>query len=254
VDLKTAKLLRTLFTRGQGPMELSQPTGIKIKNNKVFVLDRGFRGIKICDLEGNPANEFKTNTSFGRLNLDVNDKEEIFVGEYTQKDNTYISVYTMKGEKVRTLAKIGSKHELDLQRSSYKIRLDNDGNIVILFYVTREIMKFDSNGNLLWEKKIKNKVLSKADHLNKDGVKRGKNETVHTSMSVFNFNISTKNNIIIGHAFGGCILDKNGNLTHLITFEPPDGLFFFAISSDQVLNIFGTQIMRLYDIKEDILK
>jgi len=247
VDLKTGKLIRTLFRRGQGPNELMMPMSIKVRNSKVFVLDQGFNGIKICDIEGKPVKEFKTSGMIGRRNIDVNDKNEIFAAEYNSQNNTYVTVYTWQGEKKHSLVKIGSGNKLDLQRSSYKVLIDSEGNILLLFPVLRELKKFSPNGEMLWETRIKNKLLDKKD-ADEDGVKVTDKGAIHTKISVFDFIITKSNNIIIGHAYGGCIIDKNGNFTNLITFEPIGALFLFKIAGDKIINGFGPRILNLYDI------
>ncbi len=252
VGLNTGKLIRTLFRRGQGPNELMMPMSLKVRDNKVFVLDQGFNGIKICDLEGKPLKEFKTRGMTGRRNIDVNDKNEIFVAEYNSQENTYVTAYTWQGEKIRSLVKIGPPgSKLDLQRSSYKIRIDGEGNILLLFPVLRELKKFSPTGDMVWETGIKNKVLDlkKEDD---DGVKVTETGAMNTSISVFDFIVTKSNNIVVGHAYGGCIIDKNGKLTSLITFEPVGGLFLFEIAGDKIINGFGPKILNIYDLDKNL--
>jgi len=250
VDFETGKRVRTIFTRGQGPNELMRPVNFAVKNNKVFVLDQGFNGIKIADINGNPVKEFKINGMVGERNLDVNEKDDIFVGEYNGSTKTYVSVYNMDGVRQRTLIKINPNEKFPLERIHYLIRLDNEGNIVILFNVLRELMKYNPHGELMWKCIIKNKFLDKAP---KSEVKSKRKGTINVRISVSYFEITKNNNILVGHAHGGSLFDQNGKLKFLITDDHKYGIGTFEIIGSKLINslIFGGRIL-LYDTKEVI--
>jgi hypothetical protein len=59
VKMSTGELQRTISSRGQGPGELHRPTCLAVKNKKIFVLDRGFNGVKIFDFTGKLISEFR---------------------------------------------------------------------------------------------------------------------------------------------------------------------------------------------------
>ncbi|MCP5046728.1 MAG: hypothetical protein GY940_06125 [bacterium] len=249
VDFKTGKLIKTLFRRGQGPSELMIPASFKVKNNKVFVLDQGFNGIKIMDVNGKFVNEFKIRGMVGMRNLDVNDKGEIFVATYDSTAGTYISVYDMKGNLLRSLIKLGNDtgKRLRLERIHYRVGLDNKGNIILLFLVTRELKKFDANGKLLWATKVNNKILE--PFVGKDDVK-AVSGTIRTNWSVFDLNVMDNNHIMVGHANGGCLYNPEGVLTHLLLLDPLANLGLFDIVGDQLVNVLvWGRVIYVYDFK-----
>jgi hypothetical protein len=116
VDMKTGKLLKTISSRGQGPSELMSPVSMTAKNNMLVVLDRGFGGIKIFAPDGKLINEFRVNNYIiGNRSIDVNDKNEIYLGVVDFNDNSMVSVYDMHGKKKRSL--IRYKGDKDLKES-----------------------------------------------------------------------------------------------------------------------------------------
>lgn len=254
INLDTGKLEKTYFKRGQGPNEIQDGRALKIKNGKIFVLDNGFGGLKIVGLDGKPVNEFKTITSGAAMrNFDVSDKDEIFVAEYDSKTQTYVSVYNMEGKRLNALITIPSDSDRSfLQRYHYMIRLDNQGNIVLLFNVLKELKKFNGKGELIWQTKLKNRLLDKYSKNDKISIDK-KRGTINTTLSVFDFNVTEGNNILVGHSGGASLLDSAGVLKKLVTFEPPSMLFLFEIIDRRIMEIglFGSKIF-LYNMEEKI--
>ena len=252
VDFKTGKLIKTLFNRGQGPNELMIARSLKVKNNKVFVHDSGFNGIKIADMQGNPIKEFKTRGITGIRNIDVNDKNEIFIGEYNSQTKTYVSVYDMNGSKKRSFIQINPEEDdkIPLERIHYKLKVDHEGNIVILFNVLMELKKFNAKGDLIWECKIENELLKTAP---KSKVEIKKSGAMHTKMFVYNLDISPDKNVIVGTAGGVNIFDGGGKLLKVITPEPPNNfIYIFKIIDNKILNILHAgKIIKIFDIKEE---
>ncbi|MCP4216942.1 MAG: hypothetical protein GY765_19995, partial [bacterium] len=164
VELSSGKLVKTISSKGQGPAELHEPTSMRIRDGKIFVLDRGFGGIKMFDTEGRNLGQFRLKTIPWRwTRIDVNDKGEIFVGSLDRNDKSMVSVYDSKGTFLRALIKYKGT---DLAKASrkksgiqYFFKLDNDGNIVLLFYMLRQMAKYDAEGNQLWSVEIKNRIL-----------------------------------------------------------------------------------------------
>jgi hypothetical protein len=70
-------------------------------------------------------------------------------------------------------------------------------------------------------------------------------------MSLFDLGIIGDNNALIGHAGGGCLYDKNGNLTKLLTIEEDGNIESFAVVGDKLINcaLVG-RIIQQYSIKE----
>lgn len=252
VEFESAKLVRTFFRRGQGPSELMTPASLRVRNHKIFVLDSGFNGIKIIGLDGKLVNEFKTKGMSGDRNFDVNEKNEIFLGEYHSLNGTYVSVYNLKGELLRSMCRVDKKKgKLPLERIHYFVRLDDKGNIVLLFSVTRELIKFNDRGDVLWKTKVFNDIIAPY----KDGfVKYGENNTVHTLQGIFGLTILKQNRILIGHVSGGCIYDENGKLTHALYPEIKQNIGHFTLIDSKLINVlvFGN-IIDLIQFKEDML-
>ncbi len=252
VEEKTGKLVKTISSKGQGPFELQNATALRVKNNKIFVLDGGFNGIKIFDTEGNNLNEIKLNVVISWRSIDVNDKEEIFLGRVDTEKKTLVSVFNAKGENLRSIVPV-KKLKKDNQLSPhwyYNIRLDKSGNIYVLFYLLRKLAKYSSKGSLIWEKPIKNEILDR--YPNNDRVWRGFENTVRLRISVFNLDTTPGNNVVISHIGGGCMFSGNGELKKLITLDNGFSLNRVKLLKDRLINLtlFGERIS-IYHYKEE---
>jgi hypothetical protein len=252
VELNSGKLLKTISEKGQGPAQLHDPISMKIKNKMIFVFDRGFNGIKIFSVEGKLIKEFRLNTGTlgsGR-NIDVNDQNEIFVGRIDSVDNTMVSIYDMTGRKVRSLIQFKKKDVsmAKISRHQYLIKLDKKGNIYLLFYMMRKLAKYNNTGKLLWERDIKNEIL---DQYKKDEyVKMGK-ETISKRWYIFDLDVTNNNEIIVGHAGGGCMFDEDGNLKNLILTEIKlDGKPIYTNLG--LFKIRGNVLMNILQLGKDI--
>jgi len=260
VDLSSGKLLKTIGNRGEGPQELHFPIDMAIKNKKIFVLDRGFNGIKIFDVEGKFIDEFRFQKTVGSTRtIDVDEKGEIFLGSLDSNENKMVTVFDAKGKKKRFLIDYKGKNDMSpdaLAQRHYKIRLDNKGNIVILYDILRKVAKHDSKGKLLWEKKIKNKIL---DQFPDEDFIKSNGKTVSTQFSVFNMDIDDADEIYVGFAGGGCVFSKSGELKTLIRMkrilnttqkEEDVSLYLFDINKNMLVNILlnGRYIDR-YEIR-----
>lgn len=249
VDIHTGKLIRTISSRGQGPGELSVPWAIEVKDEKIFVVDKGFRGVKIFGSDGRAINEFKTKTSFRIGSIDVNDRLEIFLDEIDDRAKTLVSVYDIKGNRIRSLAKkqIDTKNrESYLKKSQYHIKVDKEGNIYLLFYLLRKLAKYDKEGQLLWERDIKNEILDKYP---KDDDLRLGQDTISISARVYRIEITSRGSVLVSHASGGSVFNPNGELIKLIGFEEPNSLFLIRMRADKLVNItsFGEYIF-IYNV------
>jgi hypothetical protein len=218
VELSTGKLLKTIGTKGQGPKELMIPVSLRVRNDKIFVLDAGFNGIKIFNPEGNFINEFKLRSALmGKRNIDVNEKDEIFLGKIDYQTKTMVSVYSVKGKRIRSLIRYrGENRNNDMAKISryqYLLKLDNKGNIYLLHYMLRKVGKYDKNGNFLWESDIENEIL--AQFPGNEFVKAN-GKTISTQWYVFNLDVIENNDIVVGHAGGGCLFGEDGKLKKLL--------------------------------------
>jgi len=238
VDKNTAKLVNTIGSKGQGPAELQYGDSFRVKNKMVFVADTGFNGIKIFTIDGKIVKEFKTSSP--PKWIDVNQRNEIFVSGVSSEGYPNISVYNMEGKKVREFLKFPYK---DTGGASYILnselifRMDNDENMVVVFILKKLVRKYSKMGVLLWEKEIKNKIMDKYNTEPRFDVRN--TGAIYYHRSVFSLGFDETGNIIVGHVYGGVIYDKDGNIVHLIEFEPPNNLDTFRIYDGKILAISG---------------
>jgi hypothetical protein len=254
VKRDTGELVQTISSKGQGPKELQDPVNMRLQNSKIFILDRGFNGVKIFDTTGNMINEFKLDFVVGERSIDVNGKEEIFLGRADCKTNSMVQVFDINGKRLRALIPLKEiKGVAKLDKTwYYTIRLDKDENIYVLYYMDRKLEKYDKEGKLLWEKPIKNKLLDQYPDDTK--VKGGSSGQVHTNnQRVFGIDVTPKGNVIVAHTGGGCVFAGDGELISLITTPNEEWtLFQFKIFKDKLMNVtkFG-QIVYIYHYKEE---
>ena len=208
IALDSGKLERTISSKGQGPGELAFPVNICVKNNKVFVIDKGFGGIKIFGVDGSTINEFKVSGAVGRRGIAVDEKDNIYIGNIM--DNTLVSVYSLAGKRLRSLVKatVDLKDKDSIKKRIYWIKIDKQKNIYVLYFVARELEKYDNQGKMLWRAKIENDLLAEYPQSKNPGYR-----------NIFDFHILDNNDILIAHAKGGCILDTNGKLKKVIELK-----------------------------------
>jgi hypothetical protein len=251
VDMKTGKLLKTISSRGQGPSELMSPVSMKAENDLLVVLDRGFGGIKIFAPDGKLINEFRVNNYIiGNRSIDVNDKNEIYLGVVDFNENSMVSVYDIHGKKKRSLIRYRGDKDLKesiskVSRYQYFTKLDKKGNILVLFYMLRKLAKYSPNGELIWEKDIRNKIL---DKIPRDEYINLTQRTISSRYHIFGLDVTSNNDIIIGHGFGGCVFNENGELKKIIQVprienarkeRDFDSLSLFKIKKNILINISG---------------
>jgi hypothetical protein len=232
IDIETGKLAKIIASKGQGPGEVEHPSRIDVKNGKVFVLAYGSRSIKIFSTEGIPIREFSLLGHVWHSGIAVDDKEHIYLGKLDFENKTMVSVYDISGKKLRSLI----KHDLDIKDRAtinshdYKMEIDKSGNIYILFHMPemRIIKKYDNSGKLIWERKIKNRLL-------------GKRNTINDFLIMDNYDI------LIGHHQGGCILDKEGNLKKIIITKRE------LIPYLEVVKVFDDKIIGVSNVANNVI-
>ncbi|MCP4213173.1 MAG: hypothetical protein GY765_00885, partial [bacterium] len=165
VALDTGKLIRTISSKGQGPMELNWPISMDIHGDRIYVLDLGLKSVKVFDVEGRFINGFRIPIVPGWTRISVSRNKEIFIGGYSRADNTLVSVYDAEGKKLRSLIQcVDSDLEAAIKRGKshhqYYMTLDNEDNIVLVYFLLRKVAKYDPKGKLLWESPVKNELLA----------------------------------------------------------------------------------------------
>ncbi len=246
VEWPSGKLIKTISRKGQGPAELHKPFRLIIKNKKIFVLDRGFNGVKVFDYDGASVSQFRFRHILeDSRDIAVNGANEIFIGKPDTANNTMVSVYDMKGKKLRSLIPIpGGKEAIAddrISRDQFVLKIDNKGNIYLLFYMLRQLAKYDPKGNQLWEITLKNELVDRHPNTN---YYRKEGNTTNSRSSVFNIETLPDGRIVVGHTGGGCILDEKGTLKKLLhlgcdldgmTFHV--GLMRFRVKDGVALNL-----------------
>ena len=236
VDKNTAKLVNTIGSKGQGPAELQYGDSFRVINKMVFVADTGFNGIKIFTIDGKIVKEFKTISQ--PKWIDVNQRNEIFVSGVSSEGYPNIAVYNMEGKKIREFLKFPYK---DTGGASYILnselifRMDKDENMGVVFLLKKLVRKYNKVGTVLWEKEIKNKIMDKYNTEPRFDIRS--TGAIYYHRSVISLGFDETGNIIIGHVYGGVIYDKNGNMIHLVQFEPPSNLGNFRIYDGKILAI-----------------
>lgn len=224
VELSTGALVNRISSLGQGPAELMAPLIVRVRNKKVFVLNGGNNGVKIFSVDGSYLGEFKMK-SVPRC-MDVDNNERVYVTETDQWSNPTITVYDIHGKKLSTLFTLQLTKEILADRGEltkrilFDIKLDHEGNVIILHKMLRELRKASPTGVLLWERKIENSML-KPFYKNERTETNEQGQTSGTFL-VTSFDIDQENNIVIGHVGGGCIYSPKGELKSLIEVQPKD--------------------------------
>lgn len=252
IDLKTGSLVKKISSLGQGPAELMMPSVVRVRNKKVFVLSEGYNGIKIFSIAGDFLSGFRTEGVPRWMDVDKN--ENIYVAEADQRSNPVISVYDAQGKKNRTAMTFRLKGEILedkaelVKRQFFTFKIDSEGNIVILFYLLRQLQKASPEGVILWEKKIENSVLK--PFLKNESTKYNERGQPTITYLVNNFDLK-EDNIVIGHVGGGCIYNQEGELIGVLEVqtiehrENPPGFTRLKIIGDKLLGIYsdGTAIL-----------
>lgn len=259
VELSTGKLVKTIASKGQGPGQLHRPAGMVLKNDKLFVLDRGFNGVKVFDTSGKVVSEFRFKNIYhgSHRNIDVNEKNEIFLGVPEPKENAMVSVFNMKGEKLRSLVPIEGGVESiawnKKSRNQYVIKLDEKGNIYLLFFMLRKLTKYDSKGKRLWEIDIKNELL---DSYPNDDYLEAKNGTFRGRNAVFTIETMPGGRLLVGHRVGGAIHREDGTLEKIIQteFTPPHekamcpDIIMASVDKNTLVSVFSSNYIFQFEL------
>lgn len=164
VDVKTFKLVDTISSKGQGPTELQNPLGFKIKGNRIYVYDLGFGGVKIFDLNGKlvkgikiPVYSFSFNMFLYHI-IDVNSKNELYVRHIDDKSNTVVSVFNMNGDMIRQIIPLEADRFKEMQKwfisVNFEFLIDQQDNLIMLYKQGALLKKFTPKGKLVWERDL----------------------------------------------------------------------------------------------------
>jgi hypothetical protein len=237
VNTKTGTLEKLISSRGQGPAELSQPMSLRVKGNLVYVGDRGYGGIKIFNADdGYLLRALKINASMDDIEICQNG--DLVLKKADSISNSLICEFDREGQKVRDLVPLdmpsNEKLKADYFRDTYiRFRLDPEENLILLYPMKREVLKYDKKGELLWRRAVDNPVL-KESAASEDEVRIGKSGSVSYVFNVFNVAIDGKGNIIVGHNGGGQVFSPFGD--SLLVFKGLN-LNTFVVSGDKLVSV-----------------
>jgi hypothetical protein len=255
-DLKTGAFVKKISSWGQGAAELMMPSVIRVINKKVFMLSEGYNGVKIFSADGDYLGGFKTART--PRWMDVANNENIYIAETDHEANPIISVYDLKGRKIRTAATFPLRGEILDNKASFfmhavfKFRLDPGGNIIVLFDMLRDLKKISPGGEILWERTIENSLIK--PFLQNEGVRYEEGHPVIRS-TVYSLEVDREGNVIIGHVGGGCIYNPKGELIDLLEIEStekreiPPPLCLIKIFGEKIIGVYPDGSAYIFDYK-----
>ncbi|HCQ02253.1 MAG TPA: hypothetical protein DIT99_16870 [Candidatus Latescibacteria bacterium] len=128
--------------------QFTYPTGMKIFNDEVYVVDTNEHMIKVFDLDGNFIRQFgKEGTAEGEFNRPWNiyfSEDELYVAGY---ENKRIEVFDPDGTFKRSLGKYGTGDgELD---GPTAITQDANGNIIVTDFFNHRVTRHKTDGTFI---------------------------------------------------------------------------------------------------------
>ena len=159
IDIPTGKLVATISSRGQGPYELGEPNAFKIKQNKIYVIDGVYKGVKIFNTEGGFIRSFKVNqlSSYSRR-IDVDDFGNIYVPCLNYQDKKTILILDEFGKTKKTIiynSFMGNKYSEEMFKNLvFDFSVDHNSNLILVYPLHRKIIKYNNDGILIWENNI----------------------------------------------------------------------------------------------------
>jgi len=225
VDKKTHKVQKKFGNIGQGPGEFFSPGYLSIAKGIISVFEHRNKRIQILKTNGEYLSEIP-DSPFPWKAFCMNSQGEIILGQ--PQKGFLISVYDTKGNLRRTfgnLKKISEIYGLNNPsfEETYKIALnrillctDNEDNIYAVFIFAPLIQKYNANGDLIAEKKIKGKEINEfIKYFPKTSKPTGLMKTSLDGVTIYHFFLSATidpilNNLIILTGLGNLyIYDKD---------------------------------------------
>lgn len=163
------KLLNQMGKQGKGPGEFTQPAGIRVVNNSIFVLDFGTRNIHEFEAAGDfkKAHSYKgemigfaqisvlgpgeflstvNGTDGNLLEYKPSPDSSFYFGEALVKPSETVNMQQFKKQ-------VGNEEIPDLFKNIALTGYDSQNFYVFLQSFSR-LQKYDRNGELIWEKEL----------------------------------------------------------------------------------------------------
>jgi len=159
LDLNTGSLIKTISSKGQGPYELGEPRSFKIKNDKLYIADDLYGGVKIFSTEGEFVRSFKVNRlSSYCWRIDVDDLGNIYVPYFNFNEKKSVLILNESGEVKKAIITnpfMNADKSLEMFKNLiFDFAIDPNLDIIIVYPLQRKIKKYNNNGFLQWEKVI----------------------------------------------------------------------------------------------------
>jgi hypothetical protein len=170
VNKERNKVVGYIGKPGQGAGELFRPTYIFIKNRKIYVFDYAHEKgrVQIFSTDGKFLGQIPL--SFEPwMGFSVNSKGEILLNQPQKK--SIMSVYDENGKFIKSIGKLKQVSEIygnnfSSLNNTYRfavnrvyLDVDREDNIYSVFIFAPIIQKYDSNGNLIKEVRIRGKEM-----------------------------------------------------------------------------------------------
>ena len=165
---------------GQGPGEITIPTMLRYRNNKVYILDSGAQKVAVYDNHGCWKADIKYNNC-AIESFDVDWNENLIIPNTIQlnaADEPLFLVISPEGNKINQISQ--NKHIKEDFVSSFPrpvIYITPDSCLVLVFRIHGSFYKFNMNGDLLFTADIKggqewnDSVKAEMDEYNKTKLK-----------------------------------------------------------------------------------
>lgn len=228
VEANTFKLVDTISSRGQGPTELQNPIGFKIKGDLIYVYDLGFGGVKVFDLNGKLVKGFKIPVYSFSFNMflyhiiDVNSKNELYVRHIDDKRDTVVSVFNMNGNMIRQIIPLGADRAKEMQKwfisVNFEFLIDQQDNMIILYKQGALLKKFTPKGKLIWERNLYQDLPADLRRNTSVAVKKSSRSVNITNLSdFFGMCFIEGGNIFLSCHKIGMVYDTQGKLAYRIS-------------------------------------
>lgn len=235
VDLKTFKLVQAISSKGQGPGQLNYPFCMRIKDDKIFVWDMGFGGIKIFDLDGTIIKEFRfhalSSIVFGLYNeIDFSTKKQIYSRHIDGENGRMISVFDLNGKLLRQLIPMkfdrGKNTKQWFLESYFNFLLDSRDNIIMLLNKKGVLKKYNPDGNLIWTSDLYTDLPKNVRVRKKFKVNKSKGVSISYTQDFVSLCLLDDDKIFVSGVKIGMVYDKFGKLISLIRKPDKKGFGF----------------------------
>ncbi|MBN2280094.1 MAG: hypothetical protein JXQ65_05910 [Candidatus Marinimicrobia bacterium] len=174
LDTNFKKLL-AFGNRGVGPEEFGVPFYSIFKNDKFYISDEMNYKINIFNQNGEFSNVVKTEKLYDISNFALTNSNTILIPNLVYSTNSIFKEYSIDGKLIGEYGKripfIDPK--IEINKNIVLINTDAEDNIYTIFHTEPIIRKYNRDGELIWEKNVKNiKEIKRSYNFNKNYLKK----------------------------------------------------------------------------------